>query len=86
MHSRTRVTKLGWALIALGVVALILTFTGSSVLQIIGFPYAAGPDFISAVVSHGGLAALNAAYKKPPVSVAPFTSSASRRIRMSAEL
>ena len=38
------------------------------VLQIIGFPYAAGPDFIDAVVAHGGLAALNAAYRKPPVS------------------
>jgi len=38
------------------------------VLQIIGFPYAAGPDFVDAVVSHGGIAALNAAYRKPPVS------------------
>jgi hypothetical protein len=38
------------------------------VLQIIGFPYAAGPDFIKAVIAHGGMAALNAAYRKPPVS------------------
>ena len=38
------------------------------VLQIIGFPYAAGPDFVDALVSHGGIAALNATYRKPPVS------------------
>ena len=38
------------------------------VLEIIGFPYAAGPDFVNAVVAHGGIAALNAAYRKPPVS------------------
>src|SRR4051812_11035134 len=38
------------------------------VLQIIGFPYAAGPDFIKALTAHGGLAAVNAAYRKPPVS------------------
>jgi len=38
------------------------------VLQIIGFPYAAGPDFVDAVVKHGGIGALNAAYRKPPVS------------------
>ena len=38
------------------------------VLQIIGFPYAAGPEFIKAVIAHGGLAALNTAYRKPPVS------------------
>jgi len=38
------------------------------VLQIIGFPYAAGPDFVDALVKHGGIAALNAAYRKPPVS------------------
>lgn len=38
------------------------------VLQIIGFPYAAGPDFVNAVVAHGGLSALDAAYRKPPVS------------------
>src|SRR3954452_11146146 len=38
------------------------------VLQIIGFPYAAGPDFIDTVVKRGGIAALNSAYRKPPVS------------------
>lgn len=38
------------------------------VLQIIGFPYAAGPDFIDALVKHGGIAALNSAFRKPPVS------------------
>jgi hypothetical protein len=38
------------------------------VLQLIGFPYAVGPQFVSALVGHGGLDALNAAYKHPPVS------------------
>jgi hypothetical protein len=38
------------------------------VLEIIGFPYASGPDFVDAVVAHGGLKALDAAYRKPPVS------------------
>lgn len=38
------------------------------VLEIIGFPYASGPDFVNAVVQHGGLKALDAAYRKPPVS------------------
>jgi hypothetical protein len=38
------------------------------VLDIIGFPYAAGPGFVDAVVRHGGLAALNAAYRHPPTS------------------
>jgi hypothetical protein len=38
------------------------------VLELIGFPYAIGPEFVQAVVSHGGLAALNAAYRHPPTS------------------
>ena len=38
------------------------------VLEIIGFPYAFGPQFVKAVLAHGGIPALNAAYGKPPVS------------------
>jgi hypothetical protein len=38
------------------------------VLELIGLPYAVGPQFVSAVVAHGGIKALNAAYKTPPVS------------------
>lgn len=38
------------------------------VLELIGFPYAIGPRFVREVVAHGGLAALNAAYRKPPTS------------------
>jgi hypothetical protein len=38
------------------------------VLVFIGFPYAVGPTFVDAVVSHGGIHALNAAYKRPPTS------------------
>lgn len=38
------------------------------VLELLGLPYAVGPSFVDAVVSHGGVAALNAAYRKPPVS------------------
>jgi hypothetical protein len=38
------------------------------VLELIGFPYAIGPTFVNAVVSHGGIKALNAAYRSPPKS------------------
>jgi hypothetical protein len=38
------------------------------VLELIGFPYAIGPDFVDEVVSRGGIAGLNAAYKRPPTS------------------
>jgi hypothetical protein len=38
------------------------------VLELIGFPYAIGPDFVRAVVAHGGIKALNAAYRHPPTS------------------
>ena len=38
------------------------------VLQLIGFPYAVGPQFVDAVVAHGGIAALNRAYRHPPTS------------------
>jgi hypothetical protein len=38
------------------------------VLQLIGFPYEIGPDFVQTVVTRGGLKALNAAYRHPPTS------------------
>lgn len=38
------------------------------VLELIGFPYAIGPTFVDAVVAHGGIKALNAAYRHPPRS------------------
>ena len=38
------------------------------VLELIGFPYAVGPQFVDAVVARGGIAALNRAYKHPPTS------------------
>jgi hypothetical protein len=38
------------------------------VLELIGFPYAVGPDFVDAIVTDGGLKALNRAYRHPPVS------------------
>ena len=38
------------------------------VLELIGFPYAVGPSFVNAVVAHGGLRALNRAYRHPPTS------------------
>jgi hypothetical protein len=38
------------------------------VLELIGFPYAVGPQFVDAIVSRGGTAALNHAYKHPPQS------------------
>ena len=38
------------------------------VLELIGFPYAVGPSFVDAVLLHGGVAALNNAYRHPPVS------------------
>lgn len=38
------------------------------VLELIGFPYAVGPDFVNAIVADGGIAALNAAYRHPPTS------------------
>lgn len=38
------------------------------VLELIGFPYAVGPQFVDAVVARGGIPALNRAYKHPPTS------------------
>jgi hypothetical protein len=38
------------------------------VLELIGFPYAVGPQFVQALVDHGGTKALNAAYRNPPTS------------------
>jgi len=38
------------------------------VLELISLPYAVGPTFVNAVVAHGGIKALNAAYRSPPVS------------------
>lgn len=38
------------------------------VLELIGFPYAIGPQFVDAIVAHGGIRALNDAYRHPPVS------------------
>jgi hypothetical protein len=38
------------------------------VLELIGFPYAIGPSFVDAVLVAGGIARLNQAYRKPPVS------------------
>ena len=38
------------------------------VLVLIGLPYIVGPPFIDALLLHGGISALNAAYRKPPVS------------------
>lgn len=38
------------------------------VLELMGFPYAIGPQFVDAIVADGGIAALNRAYRHPPVS------------------
>jgi hypothetical protein len=38
------------------------------VLELISLPYAVGPDFVGSLTQHGGLSALNDAYKHPPVS------------------
>ena len=38
------------------------------VLELIGFPYIAGPDFVTALLLHGGIKALDDAYRHPPVS------------------
>lgn len=38
------------------------------VLELIGFPYAIGPQFVNAVVQRGGIHALNQAYRHPPTS------------------
>lgn len=38
------------------------------VLELIGFPYAVGPDFVDRIVADGGIKALNRAYRHPPVS------------------
>ncbi|MBV9291728.1 MAG: hypothetical protein JO222_04695 [Frankiales bacterium] len=38
------------------------------VLELIGFPYAVGPRFVDALVTQGGLAELNNAYRHPPTS------------------
>lgn len=38
------------------------------VLELIGFPYAIGPRFVQGVVDHGGIPALNEAYRDPPRS------------------
>ena len=38
------------------------------VLELIGLPYAIGPQFVDSLISHGGLAELNKAYRHPPVS------------------
>ena len=38
------------------------------VLELIGLPYAVGPSFVESLIVHGGLKALNDAYKHPPVS------------------
>jgi hypothetical protein len=40
------------------------------VLELIGFPYVIGPTFVDAVAAHGGIKALNAAYRHPPTSSA----------------
>jgi hypothetical protein len=38
------------------------------VLELIGFPYIAGPQFVTSLLLHGGLTALNNAYRHPPLS------------------
>jgi len=38
------------------------------VLQLIGFPYVVGPQFVNALVRQGGVHALDTAYRRPPVS------------------
>lgn len=38
------------------------------VLELIGFPYAVGPQFVDALVAEGGTALLNRAFRHPPVS------------------
>jgi hypothetical protein len=38
------------------------------VLELISLPYAVGPTFVDAVVAHGGIKALDAAYRNPPIS------------------
>jgi hypothetical protein len=38
------------------------------VLELIGLPYAIGPQFVDSLIAHGGLAELNKAYRHPPVS------------------
>ena len=38
------------------------------VLELIGLPYAIGPQFVKSLVDHGGIKELNNAYRHPPVS------------------
>ncbi|HEX3898692.1 MAG TPA: hypothetical protein VHW74_05925 [Mycobacteriales bacterium] len=38
------------------------------ILELIGFPYAVGPDFVDTLVEDGGIAELNHAYRHPPTS------------------
>ena len=38
------------------------------VLELIGLPYAIGPEFVKSLVDHGGVNELNIAYRHPPVS------------------
>ena len=38
------------------------------VLELIGLPYAIGPQFVKSLVDHGGINELNSAYRHPPVS------------------
>jgi hypothetical protein len=38
------------------------------VLELIGFPYSIGPQFVGEIVADGGIKALNRAYRHPPVS------------------
>src|SRR5207302_10312468 len=40
------------------------------VLDLIGFPYAVGPDFVAALLSTGGQKQLDAAFVKPPTTSA----------------
>jgi hypothetical protein len=42
------------------------------VLELLGFPYAVGPQFVDALVARGGIAALNRAYRHPPTSSEQF--------------
>lgn len=38
------------------------------VLELIGMPYAIGPQFVDALIVHGGISELNHAYRDPPLS------------------
>jgi hypothetical protein len=38
------------------------------VLELIGLPYAIGPEFVKSLIDHGGIAEVNIAYRHPPVS------------------